>query len=76
MKVSFYLRGDQRDELEKSLVEARRWVAKMEGRRLDQSALVRAVLSGVISDYQKHAGKEADSLLVQWLQSYASLKPE
>lgn len=66
VKVSFYLSPEQRDELERSLVEARQWSAKMDGRRLDQSALVRVILSGVIGDFRKNQER---SLLVKWLTS-------
>ena len=66
VKVSFYLSADQRDELDASLVKVRRWVDKLEGRRLDQSALVRAVLGAVIDDFRTDEGR---SMLVKWLRA-------
>lgn len=70
VKVSFYLGPEQRDELEKSLVDVRRLVEKVEGRRLDQSALVRVVLAAVMDDFRQHAMPES-SLLVKWLRAHS-----
>jgi hypothetical protein len=67
VKVAFYLKTQQRDNFDRLLVEARALLPKAEGRRLDQSALLRIVLAGVMDDFAAHQDNVGKSRLAQWL---------
>lgn len=66
VKVAFYLTPGQREQLDLILAQTRPLVGRAEGRRLDQSALIRAVLGGVIQDFHQHTRDPEQSLLVRW----------
>src|ERR1700722_16470718 len=67
IKVAFYLEQDQRRRLDLLLAQTRPMVRPLGGRRLDQSALIRAMLDGILDDFEQHTGDPHRSLLLHWL---------
>jgi hypothetical protein len=70
VKLSFYVKAKQRDQYDLLLVHARGLLPKAEGRRLDQSALIRIILDGVAADFYSSAAS-GDSRLAEWLRRAA-----